>query len=223
MAMAQIFVGLMTEGTTDDRFLDSIVERTLKKIALEECSGEIDIYFYILEKNKGSFKEQVLEVSKQGIENFGMTMLFVHVDADNATSDNVYKTRIEPVKEALGEQDESEYCKVLVALVPVQEMEAWMLADKELLKSEIVTDKSDNELKINRSPESIANPKEVIEDAIRIARAGITKRRRREVSISDLYRPVGQHLALEKLEKLNSYQDFKNNVREAFKELGYLH
>ena len=97
-----------------------------------------------------------------------------------------------------------------------------MLADKELLKREIGTEKSDNELQIHRHPECIANPKESIETAIRIAREGLTKKRRKDLTISELYLPIGQALDLEKLEVLSSYQDFKSNIKEAFRKLHLL-
>ena len=46
------------------------------------------------------------------------------------------------------------------------------------------------------------NPKESIEVAIRIAREGYTKRRRKDLTISELYLPIGQALDLEKLDEL---------------------
>lgn len=39
----QIFIGLATEGTTDIRFLESIVHRTFEDIALNEGQVDIDI------------------------------------------------------------------------------------------------------------------------------------------------------------------------------------
>lgn len=113
--------------------------------------------------------------------------------------------------------------KTLQDIVPIQETESWMLADKELLKQEIGTNRSDHELGINRFPEIIANPKEVISNAIRIARENITQRRRHHLTIADLYLPLGQSMDLDKLKDLSSYQDFKNNIREAFKKLNLLH
>ena len=111
---------------------------------------------------------------------------------------------------------------MLIALVPVQEIEAWMLADKELLKKEIGTEKTDIELTIHRSPEKIANPKEVIEEAIRVAREGMVKRRRAQLTLADIYSPIGQKIGIEKLDNLNSYQDFKENIRSAFRRLKLL-
>ncbi|RKZ79549.1 MAG: hypothetical protein DRR19_24800 [Candidatus Parabeggiatoa sp. nov. 1] len=98
-----------------------------------------------------------------------------------------------------------------------------MLADKELLKEEIGTNKTDSELKISRSPETIANPKEVIEKAIKIARTNLTRKRRKDLTIADLYSAIGQKIDLEKLESFSSYQYFKGNVREVFRKLNLRH
>lgn len=220
--MIQIFAGLLAEGTTDVRFLKPIVEKTLINVAFT-CKGQVEIELLPLDKDKSlNFVQEVLQASKKGVETFGMTILCVHTDADATNNVNTYQYKINPAQIELGKQSDVDYCKNLVAIVPIQETESWMLADTELLKSEIGTDKTDTELNIHRQPESVANPKETIEQAILIARSEITKRRRNQLSISDLYLPIGQSLDLEKLETLSSYQDFQQNVREAFRKMNLL-
>lgn len=222
--MAQLFAGLFAEGKTDIDFLQNIVQKTLQDIAFE-CSGQFDIEVLPIKIDKTNldFVSQTLIASKKGIEEFGMQIICVHTDADNSTSENIYQNKINPVIIELEKQNDEDYCKILVAIVPIQETESWMLADKELLKQEIGTNRSDHELGINRFPEIIANPKEVISNAIRIARENITQRRRHHLTIADLYLPLGQSMDLDKLKDLSSYQDFKNNIREAFKKLNLLH
>ena len=220
--MAQIFAGFFSEGSTDVSFLKPIVEKTLVNIAFD-CHGQLDIELIPLNFNKTglNFINQILDASKKGFEDFGMMILFVQTDADNRNLADTYTHKINPAINELTQQSELEYCKLLVAIVPIQETEAWMLADVELLKRQIGTQKTDAELQINRDPESIANPKEVIQNAIRIARQDLTKRRRRDLDISDLY-GMGQEMGLESLEKLSSFVDFKNNLRRAFIDLNLL-
>ncbi|MCU0326374.1 MAG: DUF4276 family protein [Spirosomaceae bacterium] len=222
--MAQVFAGLFTEGSTDLRFLEPIVRKTLTSVAFD-CSGQIDIEISLIEIDKTglNFVEQILKASKDGFRDFGIMMLCVQTDADNKTLQSTYQSKIIPAVERLKEQDENLFCRILTAIIPIQETEAWMLADKELLKREIGTEKTDNELEINRFPEDIANPKEVIENAIRIARANLTKKRRSDLNIADLYFPIGQSIDIEKLETLSSFQNFKENVRVAFRTLNLLH
>ena len=221
--MKQIFVGLFTEGNTDIRFLEKIVENTINIVALE-CNNEMDIFLNTIkiEKSGKNFIEQVLNASRKGIEDFGMTILCVQADADNKKLSDTYKNKIVPALNVLSKKNESIYCKTIVAIVPIQETEAWMLADKELLKKEIGTNKTDNELGINKNPESFSNPKDAIEKAIRIARKDFTKRQRKQLTISELYQFIGQSIDLNKLNQLESYSDFRKNVRNAFIQLNLL-
>lgn len=219
----QVFIGLMSEGTTDNRFLESVVKRTFEEIGFD-CNGdiEIDVRFISIDKTGLGFVEQVLASSKKGIEEFGIMILCVHSDADSATDLNTFQNKMIPAKNEIDTKDENEYCKIITAIVPVQMIEAWMLADKELLKKEIGTNKTNNELNINRQPEDIANPKTVIEEAIRIARAEFTKRKRKDLTISELYLPIGQKITIEKLNTLPSFLKFKDSIRKAYRDLNYL-
>ena len=218
----QIFIGLATEGTTDIRFFESIVRRTFQEIALRECRPDIDIDIRRLNTKKTgrSFIEYVKQASYDGVKDFGMMVLAIHADADRETYDGRRRYNIDPAQEELDKQGD-DYCKILTPVIPVRMMEAWMLADKELLKSEIGTTKSDNDLKINRDPETIADPKAVIEEAIRIAQSDLPKRRQR-LTISDLYAIIGDKISINKLLSLDSYQKFQDEVRATYRTLNYM-
>lgn len=219
----QIFIGLFTEGKTDIRFLESIVKRTFDEVALE-CYGEVetDIRHIKINKTSLNFVEQVLKASSEGLENYGIMILCVHTDADNQSDYIAYQNKINPSQIALNNKNDDKYCKILAAIVPVQMIEAWMLADKSLFKKEIGTEISDEDLKINRDPETISNPKIIIEEAIRIARADLTKRRRGNLTISELYLPLGQKTPIEKLDFLPSFLKFKESIRATYRKLNYM-
>jgi hypothetical protein len=221
----QIFAGLFTEGTTDVRFLESIVRKALEDVAFE-CQGQIETEVKTIEINKTGlgFVEQVLLASEKGINDYGIMFLCVHTDSDEDTDKRAMESKIIPAIKSLNEQNESEYCKILVSVIPVYMTEAWMLADKELLKSEIGTELSNIDLVIHPKPESIANPKETITNAIRIAQNDLTRRKRkRGLDISELYQIIGQKLELSQLENLASYRKFKDSLKSAFRELGFLY
>lgn len=220
MAARQVFVGFTTEGTTDVRFLRKIIERSFEEIAYE-CQGDVEPVVWPLEIKKTdlSFSEYALKAAQQGVEEIGMMILCIHSDADDATNQNVLDNKIAPARELIKAQSDDTTCKILVPAIPVQMMESWMLADKDLLKNEIGTTKTDNELKINRAPETIADPKATIEEAIRIARQEKTKRKRKELKIGDLYLPIGQKVSIDKLLRLPSYRQFQNDIRQAYREL----
>lgn len=218
----QIIIGFTTEGSTDVKYLESIIQRTFEHVAFE-CHGQIEVLpAQYLKKQNGDFVELVKDYARKA-EEMGVMVLCVHTDADDTTDIFSYNNKIIPAFTAVNDIQGESICKNLVAIVPVRMTEAWMLSDKELLKAEIGTSKSNEELGIDRLPEDYNNPKQTIEDAIRIARQNLTKRRRHELVISELYSPIGQKVALSTLERLTSYQKFKEAVRAAYTKLNYLH
>lgn len=223
MAAIQVFIGFTTEGTTDARFLQKIVERTFEEIAFD-CHNDVEpvVQFLNVDKVGLSFAEYAVKASKQGIEELGITILCIHSDADNTTIDNVMQNKITPAQQALDAESDENVCKVIVPAIPIQMMESWMLADKDLLKSEIGTNMTYQELGIDRDPESIANPKFAIEEAIRISRKDMVKRRRKALKIGDIYYSIGQKVAIDKLQILPSYRHFQEEVRNAYRKLHLL-
>jgi len=220
--MSQIIIGYTSEGTTDVHFLSSIILRTFVEIGFE-CQKEIEVIepiVHIKKENGLSFSEQMLKCSKQAHQN-GVMAFCIHVDADSETHDDVLRSKIHPTRELIGNSIDN-VCKNLVPIIPIQMTESWMLADKQLLKDEIGTEMGDNELGINRNPEEIADPKQVITDAIRLARAHIVKRRRKDLTITELYQPLGQKISLKTLSVLPSFENFKESVRAAYRTLNYL-
>jgi hypothetical protein len=124
------------------------------------------------------------------------------------------------------QQDKNdEFCRNLVAIVPVQMTEAWMIADKEVLKEELGTQKNNQELGLTfplKQVEKIADPKSKIQEIIRIAFKDLPTRRRRRIQISSLYSPLGQQVSLDILEQLPSYLKFKESLTNALIELNYI-
>lgn len=220
--MAQLFVGLMAEGVTDYRFLRPIVEKTFVNIAFE-CQGQIDIDVQDVDYVKpGRFADYVADASMNGLMKYGIMTLVVHSDADFENSSLTYQNKINPAIEFLGDRSADEFCKSIVPLIPVFETEAWMLADKGLFKKVIGTNKSDAELGIEGNPESLSNPKERIENAIKIGRSHMPKKLRGSLQISDMYSILGEMVSVDKLSLLQSYIEFTNNIRREMIQLNML-
>lgn len=98
----QIFVGLVTEGPTDNRFLESVVKRTFENIAFE-CKHDVDTYIRLINVKKVSlnFVEYIEAASKAGMSEIGVMTLGVHTDADRDTYEERIKNKIEPVRNHL--------------------------------------------------------------------------------------------------------------------------
>lgn len=101
-----ILAGLFTEGTTDVRFLSSVIERTLEDVAFD-CTGDIETSLEVIDINKTGLKftNQVLAASKTGFEKFGILLLFVHTDSDNFSDELIFNSKIIPANDILLQQD----------------------------------------------------------------------------------------------------------------------
>lgn len=218
----QIIVGLTTEGSTDARFLESIIQRSFEDVAFD-CKGSFEVLpVQYIERSSGEFVEVVAHCARQAYEQ-GIMVLCVHSDADDVTDKSTFDHKISPAFSAVYHAQSDALCKTLVAIVPVQMTEAWMLSDKALLKAEIGTNKDDIALGIEKFPEAYRNPKQCIENAIRIARRELTKRRRKDLSIVELYSLIGRKISLSMLEQLPSYRKFRESIWNIYNNLNYVH
>jgi hypothetical protein len=224
MKPVQIFIALYTEGSTDVKFLTTIVGKTFAEIALE-CTRDISIEYVVdikeLKQEKGqSFVEDALFAINTSTE-YGFTILCIHLDADAETADKVWEYKLAPLQDAIGDSPNLP----LVPIVPIRMTEAWLLADKNLFKEKIrAKDLTDVELGIEKNPQAYANPKAVIENAIRVSLDEQAKRRRlrSQVSIQTLYTEIGNAIQLSHLHSLSSFSSFAESVRAAYQQLGYL-
>lgn len=215
-----VTIGFITEGPTDIRFLRPIIKRTFEEIAFE-CKGEIEVFDPVyVDSGIGPFSERVLNAAKNAEKN-GLMVLCVHTDSDNKRDAQVFNNKIIPAFREVNNSAE-EICKNLIAIVPIQMTEAWMLADKQLFKEEIGTTKTDVELGIDKRPENYSDPKSVLKTAISIALKDESKRRR-NLDLGELYLPIGQKLSIDCLLNLPSYNKFSLAVRNAFVKLNYLY
>jgi hypothetical protein len=214
-------IGYTTEGTTDIRFLENIIRKSFEKIVLE-CETEIDVYQpEHLRKEGNGFINQINSL----VQKYSyFHVICVHCDSDSPNMNNVLQNSIIPAFNSVA-KIEGAACKNLVALIPVQMTEAWMMADINLLKEKIGTNMSNDQLglpvRVN-AIEGINNPKNVINESLRIAQQEQSKRRKR-LTITQLYSPISQELSIEQLEGLPSYRVFLDNVRDSLRKLNYLH
>jgi len=219
----QLYVGFTVEGTTDTRFLMQVIQNVFEETALD-CRSDVVIEdVRLVDVTKTDFIETMLTASRQALKEYGMSVLCIHADSDARSIANVMEFKFTPFAEELNQLADNDYCKAIVPVIPIQMTEAWMMADKELLKTKIAAQgRRDIDLGLERSPEAYADPKQAIVDAIRIAQAEKTKRRRNELTINDLYDEMGQSIPLQRLRELPSFQHFEENVRNAFRSLGYI-
>jgi hypothetical protein len=137
--MSRLFyAGLFTEGTTDIRFLEGVVKRTLTEVAFE-CVGDIEIALHIItvQKTGLNFTEQVKCAAHMGVSSLASAFYVSIRTLTTSTDQTVLQSKFTPAHFIMNEVDEREYCKIITPIIPVHMTEAWMLADTDLLRKEI--------------------------------------------------------------------------------------
>ncbi|WP_029294339.1 DUF4276 family protein [Chryseobacterium hispalense] len=217
----QIFIGLISEGSTDTRFLFSVIDRAIKQIIFD-FGGVIEISIEELKKDFGkSFSNQVIDANLNYQKESFINILLVHSDADHKDDSKVLKEKFTPLFESIKSNDKL-ICKEIVPVIPVQMIESWMLADIDLFLDEISTDKTKTELGLNGNPETFTNPKNKIKEALQIINQEKPKKRRKDLQISDLYQIIGQKIEIDELLKLNSFSKFYDQISESLQKLKYI-
>lgn len=218
-----ILIVLTVEGTTDSSFLEALLEPVFQEMALRHVEDDVDCSVYGLgryDKSEG-FTEGVVKASEEAMCNYGASTLAVHTDADRMTYDERRNSNFVSVFETVKHLDNNEYCTIITPVIPVKMIEAWMLADRDLLRKELGTTMTDAQLEIDGNPEHFADPKAKIENAIRMAKENAThKKPAININISDLYQIIGKSISLDKLEQMNSFRRFEGEILTTFKEIG---
>ncbi|MCF8307515.1 MAG: DUF4276 family protein [Bacteroidales bacterium] len=213
--MIDIVVAILTEGPTDERFLPTIVKRSIEDILIELGDKQYDVHDpHIIPKKGHNFSEQVYNAAWQAN---GYHFLAVHSDADDPDRNRVWEDKINPAFQIVRDRSE-ELCKDLLAVIPVQMTEAWMLADREALQEEIGYDIS---IPRYANIERIADPKADLKRILSQSQSS-ESRRRRKLEIADIYQPLASNVHLEKLNHLPSYQKFRTELIELLQKLHFI-
>jgi hypothetical protein len=219
--MSKLVLGLYVEGSTDRRFLQPIIERIATEILAKNNRGDVwdDTIILPIEPTVRKRESQAQKILAAAIEACGCYLLIIHADADGPTAAEARKNRFNPGLE-LVRQAGGNVCQDILPIVPIQEIEAWLLADKEALLKVLETNKNVAELGIPpiRKIESTAQPKERLEGIIRIA----NQFRRYHIDRDDLYEPLGETVRLEKLAGLSAYQQFISDLTDVLINLGII-
>ncbi len=218
----RLALALYGEGSTDDRFLTLIIQRTSRKILAERRKSNVSVAsvepIKLFEK-KPTREENILQAA---IQAFRYQALIVHSDADNPLYEDAMKYRILPGFD-LVKQSKGSVCGQLLPIIPIQAVEAWMLADFETLRAELRTDLKANEPGIpdkTRQIEKISKPKLRLYDAIAIVNKQLRPNQR--IDVSSLYEPLGRKIRLERLQPLTAYQRFESDLTKAFSALNLI-
>ncbi len=201
-----VTIAYLGEGLTDQRFLGVLIERTFRAIVAEASVDLLVVDPCFAGKSSLKHLENCLA------DIIGFTVICIHADADKVSSNRAMQERVQPLIDIILSRDTNQ---PIVPIIPIRMTEAWMLADQEAFKNELVTDKSYSELGIKTAVESIANPKAAIETAIRIIDKELPAKQRGQTEIGNLYEELANTISLTELQRLPSYQQFQGAARQA--------
>lgn len=219
--MNTLSLALYSEGPTDNRFLPSVIRKTARCILDEHLQSHIEISaIHSIEVKKKNRPESILQAAYDAS---GYHALIIHADADSPKADRARGERYEPGLRLI-QQASGYLCKSLLPIIPIQAIEAWMLADFELLLAKIGTKLHPDDLNIPEKAsmvESISKPKRRLEEAVQRAYVERSKRRR-DTDIAFLYEPMGEETNLERLKQVPSYNQFVYDLTEVLASLQFI-
>lgn len=97
----QLIIGLVGEGKTDYRFLNSIVRRTYEELAFE-CTGDVEVLsVQYIDVPRKKFIEFVEDASRYAHNELGLMILCIHTDADERTDNSTFIRKVTPARESL--------------------------------------------------------------------------------------------------------------------------
>ncbi|EJL73017.1 DUF4276 family protein [Chryseobacterium populi] len=223
MKSSQLFIGVISEGPTDNRFLFSIVKRSIDEIIFA-YGGTTEIYIEEIKKDTGkSFVNQIIDANRNHHRENFINILLIHNDSDHKDDSKVLNDKFNPLMDEIKSIDNEVICKEIIPIIPVQMIEAWMLADIDLFLDVISAAKNKADLKLNGNPESFTDPKDKIKKALQIINQEKPKKRRKDLQINELYQLIGQKIEIEKLLELNSFRKFHNNLISSLNKLKFIY
>ncbi len=218
--MNTLAIAFHGEGPTDWRFFRPLIERLITRLLHTLADEEWEVLVVDEFQTEGdSYLQKVHSLCNQLK---GYHMLILHRDG-TPSFDEVRQNHFNKVF-----QDE-QFRTVefhFVPLIPVKETketEAWMLADNQWLTEELKGLGGKPEHVNLPGPgeiESIADPKQRLEQIIREANAHRSRRqRKRMLEISFLYESAGSKVRIEALKALSAFQEFEHSLRQALQEI----
>ena len=219
--MKTVSIALYCEGNTDRRFLPPIITRTARRLL--DRFERYDVEVLPIRPIEVVAKKQKASIVMAARQAAGDHILIIHADADHPDAYKARLERFEPGYQSV-QRSRGAICKDVLPVIPVQAIEAWMLADHEQLRLAIGTKMEAHALGIPekaRMVESIARPKQKLREAVQKAYASRPKRKR-EVDIDFLYQLLGEQLKLDRLDEVPAYQQFVFDLTKALERLGFI-
>lgn len=203
---------LIREGPSDDWFLPILLRRAVEALALESFPACREVQeIRSLPQAGNQHPASVLDAVAAEHGTFDV-LLYHHDGAPPGKSDPV----IRRMREAWAA---SRFAEPLVAVVPMRETEAWLLADRPALLRVLNVRKLAGDFVSGGMVENCSDPKRVVAGLLREAgfdpgRSGVLR---------NFYTAVAETADIDALRKVPAFRQWWNDMTEALEGLGYQH
>jgi hypothetical protein len=211
-----ITFGFLGEGSRDYGFILPVAERQIQGL-LPAYDVQPIPYNQSHVPSNLPLDERILAYARLGE---GLHFLLYHLDADHSDTTSAYENRFSPGLQRV-EAAQQGVNRQIIPVIPIRNSEAWMLADYDAFK--IVTATKVHAIKLGfpdvpHQVESLSNPKQAFENALRDARPGS----RRKLLADEVCPALASEIDLSILAGIPAYQAFLERLQNTLSELHLL-
>ena len=215
--MRYLGLALHREGPTDRRFLEPLIRRALLRLLAKHCSTAVDVAEQFVDL---AASRELEDVANRIVETAAaLGLVFVHADGGN-DPERVRTARFDPIVDQIRGCD-GEQTSTLVAVVPVRETEACLLADPDAARSAFGTTLSVHELGLPAHAggvEHVPDPKATLAEAFQRA-VGLRRRRHVSRGSQSFLALLGDQVALFRLDDVPAFRRFEEDLMTALQRL----
>jgi uncharacterized protein DUF4276 len=220
--MRYLGLALYAEGPTDYYFLKPLLRRLCEELCARRGEGVLEIGDLLelddpADRREESREERITAAALAAKS--AWHVLFIHADGAGHP-DRSREEQIAPAMRRLGPELGAGYDSV--AVIPIRETEAWLLADGNALRQAFGTNRTNDELGIPSIPgevERIADPKQILNAA---CMAATSRRRGRLKKASAYFEIVGECVCLAELSKVPAFKAMYDELSIALHRLGFI-
>jgi hypothetical protein len=220
--MRYLGLALFAEGPTDHQFLRPLLHRVANELCVAFAREIVEVGEVLELHSPARVKDsdwatRIVEGAHDAWG--GFNVLFIHTDG-GGDPESAARERVLPAVRLTAAKPEWEGVRI-VAVVPVREVEAWVLADGDALRASFGTMLDDSRLGLpahRRGVEAIADPKQVLAQAY----TKVVGRASRKRNAANLLGVLGERVRFSCLRDVPAFVSLESTFRTALTELGYL-
>lgn len=220
--MRYLGLALYAEGPTDYYFLKPLLRRICEELCAHRSQEKVEIGDVLglddsVDRRNENREERITAAARHA--RGAWHILFIHADGAGQ-SDRVREEQIAPAMRRLENEFDAKHGSV--AVIPIRETEAWLLADGNALRQAFGTSLSNNDLGIPATPrdvERIADPKQTLDAACTSA---TQRRRSRQKKTSPYFELIGEHASLRELLRIPAFKTMHDELIGTLQRLQFI-